>query len=62
MYGADLEAKRLKEAIQEAKRFIAIASDALPQCNEHYSKTRAAYRRASLDLTNALVEVRKSRY
>lgn len=55
---------KLNAAISEARRFIARANEALKsQANDHdwlnSSKETGATRRASMDLTRALAELRK---
>jgi len=52
----------LEKCIEEADRFIVAAQEAindLDRCS-HYSKECATAKRKSMDLTNALVELRKS--
>lgn len=60
-----MEIKDLKECISEAKRFIKRAKTAKQRIEEDKwlwkSKETAAARRASLDLTRALAELRRRR-
>ena len=49
--------KDVTAAVEEAKRFIARAEEYTEPKN-HDGKTRAAMKRASMDLTRALVKVR----
>ena len=54
--------KKLNTAVAEAERFIARAK-ALPECDlstyDHFPKQWGAIRRASMDLTRALADLRK---
>ncbi len=64
----DQKIEQLDDAIQEAERFIRRAREAVKACESEWaSKYRRAYakelasaKRASMDLTRALVFVRKS--
>jgi hypothetical protein len=66
----DHDAEKLKEiecAILEAKSFVKKATAAHVALTDkaesfYHSKTFAAAKRASLDLTNALAKMRKSRW
>lgn len=58
--------EKLKHSINEAKRFLERANELL-ECEEHrhleyysYTKQCGAVRRASMDLTRSLAELRKS--
>lgn len=64
-----MQRERIKAAYEEALRFIAKV-DALPEpkpyewqgrqfTNDNYPKEQGAIRRASMDLTRALAEMRK---
>jgi hypothetical protein len=62
-----MKKSRLASAIKEAKRFLEIAEtvEIDPDSRNDYiyrSKESASVRRASMDLTNALVELRKGDY
>ena len=56
----------LKDAVQEARRFIVAAEKAYADLNvknrAESSKEYASAKRASLDLSNALVAVRRPNY
>ena len=49
----------LDHAISEAKRFLELAGSAQATINETPSITNAAAKRASLDLTRALADMRR---
>lgn len=56
--------QQYETAIFEAKRFIKRAEDAIAELNDHHrvsytSKANAAAKRSSMDLSNALVQIRK---
>jgi len=58
----DEHMKRYKDAIFEAKRFIERAEAAIVEIetsNLYTSKANASAKRSSMDLTNALVLIRK---
>jgi hypothetical protein len=52
--------ERLKQAVEEAERFIVRAKIALAESTHEFtgSKSRAAAKRASMDLTRALAHFR----
>ncbi len=58
--------RRLRFAMDEARRFLMRASEALQEMKHRDTSYRsdkvAAVKRASMDLTRALVDVRKSPY
>lgn len=52
--------KEYQDSIKEAERYIEKAKDAIKQLEtDGYGKKNAAAKRASMDLSNALVEVRR---
>lgn len=53
--------KRLKRAIKEAKRFLDMAEHLQSEGNPT-GKLSATVKRRSMDLTNALADLRKSNY
>ena len=62
-----MKISRLQTAIKEAERFLKIARAVEYNKNSehdyiHSGKQTASTRRASMDLTNALVELRKGDY
>ena len=54
-----MNAKTLNRAMREAERFLELAGRAQATVEEFHSKTTAAAKRASLDLTRALAEMRR---
>jgi len=56
-----VNAKTLRKAIAEAKRFIATANIAQDffEIGEHHGQYQAAAKRASMDLTRALADLRR---
>ncbi|KKL93359.1 hypothetical protein LCGC14_1875450 [marine sediment metagenome] len=58
-----MEIEKVEEAIYEARRFIDKANLALQRVGDskyfYYGKETAACRRASMDLTRSLAELRK---
>ena len=54
-----MNSKTLNRAIYEAERFLELAGRAQATVTEMTSKTTAAAKRASLDLTRALAEMRR---
>ena len=54
-----MNAKTLSHAISEAERFLELAGRAQATVNEYPSITNAAAKRASLDLTRALADMRR---
>jgi hypothetical protein len=56
-----IEFTAVKEAISQAERFVSLARKAIQNKNESGPcRKRSAMKRASLDLSAALVEVRKN--
>jgi len=53
------EALKIEAAIVEAKEFIRRAEEALNHCHRSRSQARSAMRRRSLDLSMALVDLRR---
>ena len=54
-----MNAKTLSYAISEAERFLEFATKAQDTVNKDPSITNAAAKRASMDLTRALAEMRR---
>lgn len=59
------KADTLKEAVSEAERFIVLANEAIEHLEsdeyaEYHSRKNASAKRASMDLSNALVKVRRT--
>jgi hypothetical protein len=57
-----MNARTLKAAINEAERFLDLARELQPEFangNHNGSKTSVATRRASMDLTRALADLRR---
>lgn len=60
MMSFDSRIEAYKESIKEADRYTKKAKDAIKQLEkEGYGKKNASAKRASMDLSNALVEVRR---
>ncbi|MCK5432620.1 MAG: hypothetical protein KAJ03_07740 [Gammaproteobacteria bacterium] len=56
----DSRIEAYKDSIKEADRYTKKAKDAIKQLEkEGYGKNNASAKRASMDLSNALVEVRR---
>jgi hypothetical protein len=57
-----MNARTLKAAITEAERFLDLARELQPECANGYyngSKVSGATRRASMELTRALADLRR---
>jgi hypothetical protein len=66
-HGGDVTADKIRRAVTEAKRFLAAAHDGLEEMKEEGhdywtvgTRKSGALRRASLDLTRALADMRKA--